>query len=109
MNPFSLLNQLDSVIPTAITGTVLETSGTTIRVSGFPAPVGALAEIRLGDRSTLTAEVIGFRNEQAILYPLRSTHGIRRGDRVRMVQTAPWLTIGEGDRKSTRLNSSHQI
>ncbi len=96
MNPFSLLNQLDSVIPTAITGTVLETSGTTIRVSGFPAPVGALAEIRLGDRSTLTAEVIGFRNEQAILYPLRSTHGIRRGDRVRMVQTAPWLTIGEG-------------
>lgn len=96
MNPFSLLNQLDSVIPTAITGTVLETSGTTIRVSGFPAPVGALAEIRLGDRSTLTAEVIGFRNEQAILYPLHSTHGIRRGDRVRMVQTAPWLTIGEG-------------
>ena len=51
MNPFSLLNQLDSVIPTDITGTVLETSGTTIRVSGFPAPVGALAEIRLGSSS----------------------------------------------------------
>jgi len=96
MNPFSLLNQLDSVIPTAIIGTVLETSGTTVRVSGFPAPVGALAEIQLGDRSVLPAEVIGFRDEKAILYPLQSTHGIRRGDRVRMVQTAPWITIGEG-------------
>lgn len=96
MNPLSLLNQLDSIIPTAITGTVQETTGTTISVSGFPVPVGALAEIRLRDRSTLSAEVIRFHDETAILYPLQTMQGIRRGDRVRLVQTIPWLTVGEG-------------
>ena len=96
MNPLSLLNQLDSIIPTAITGTVQETTGTTISVSGFPVPVGALAEIRLRDRSTRSAEVIRFQDETAILYPLQTMQGIRRGDRVRLVQTIPWLTVGEG-------------
>ncbi|MDO4627662.1 MAG: FliI/YscN family ATPase [Planctomycetia bacterium] len=96
MNPLSLLNQLDTIIPTAITGTVQETAGTTVLVSGFPAPVGALAEIRLRDRSVLPAEVIGFHDKTAVLYPLQSTHGIRHGDRVHLVQTAPWLTVGEG-------------
>lgn len=96
MNPTSLLNQLESIIPTAIVGTVLETAGTTIHASGFPAPVGALAEIRMRDRSFIQAEVIGFREETAILYPLQSMHGIRRGDRVRLVQTAPWLVVGNG-------------
>lgn len=96
MNPLSLLSQLESIIPTAITGTVLETTGTTVRVSAFPAPVGAIAEIRLRDQSVISAEVIGFREETAILYPLQAMHGIRRGDRVRLAQTAPWLTVGEG-------------
>ncbi len=96
MNPLSLLNQLDTVIPTAITGTVQETAGTTILVSGFPAPVGALAEIRLRDRSAIPVEVIGFHDKTAVLYPLQSMHGIRHGDRVRLVQTAQWLTVGEG-------------
>ncbi len=96
MNPQSLLNQLDSIIPTAITGTVLETAGTTIHASGFPVPVGALAEIRMRDRSSIQAEVIGFRDETAILYPLQPMRGIRRGDRVRLIQTAPWLTVGNG-------------
>lgn len=96
MNPLSLLNQLDSIIPAAITGTVQETTGTTISVSGFPVPVGALAEIRLRDRTTLAAEVIRFHDETAILYPLQTMQGIRRGDRVRLVQTLPWLTVGEG-------------
>lgn len=96
MNPLSLLNQLDTVIPTAITGTVQETAGTTVLVSGFPAPVGALAEIRLRDRSAIPAEVIGFHDKTAVLYPLQPMHGIRHGDRVHLVQTAPWLTVGEG-------------
>ena len=96
MNPSTLFKQLDSILPTAITGAVLETVGTTVRVSGFPAPVGALAEIRLRDHTNLPAEVIGFRDQNAILYPLQSMHGIRRGDPVRLVQTAPWLTVGEG-------------
>ncbi len=96
MNPMSLLNQLESIIPTAIVGTVLETAGTTIHASGFPAPVGALVEIQMRDRSLIQAEVIGFREETAILYPLQPMHGIRRGDRVRLVQTAPWLVVGDG-------------
>ena len=41
-----LTAQLDALIPTALTGTVAQTVGMTIAAAGFPAPVGAVAEIQ---------------------------------------------------------------
>ena len=38
--------QLDALMPTALTGTVAQTVGMTIAAAGFPAPVGAVAEIQ---------------------------------------------------------------
>ena len=42
----SIIAQLDRVMTTAITGSVAQTVGMTISAAGFPAPVGALAEIQ---------------------------------------------------------------
>jgi len=88
--------QLDRVMTTAITGSVAQTVGMTISAAGFPAPVGAVAEIQRDSGAPLMAEVIGFRNEMTLLYPLGELAGIRRGHRVRLRQTTRWLRVGEG-------------
>ena len=41
----SIAEQLETLIPTAITGSVASTVGMTVSAAGFPAPVGAVAEI----------------------------------------------------------------
>ena len=81
---------------TAITGSVAQTVGMTISAAGFPAPVGAIAEIQRESGTPLLAEVIGFRNEMTLLYPLSDLTGIRHGNRVRLRQTARWLRVGAG-------------
>ena len=91
-----IAEQLDSVMPTAIVGSVSQTVGMTISATGFPAPVGAVAEIQRETGSPLLAEVIGFRNELTVLYPLSDLTGIRHGNRVRLVRTLRWLRVGDG-------------
>ena len=91
-----IIAQLDRVMTTAVTGSVAQTVGTTISAAGFPAPVGAIAEIQRESGAPLLAEVIGFRNEMTLLYPLSDLAGIRHGNRVRLRQTARWLRVGRG-------------
>jgi FliI/YscN family ATPase len=90
-----LLQQLDHIMPTALIGSVVHTVGTTAAVADFPAPVGALVQI---DRSTdvpLPAEVVGFRDNLTLIYPLGRMAGVRRGNAVRLVRTARWLRVGK--------------
>ncbi|MDO4575459.1 MAG: FliI/YscN family ATPase [Planctomycetia bacterium] len=95
MNPESLAKQLKNVLPIAMTGTVLEASGTTVRVAGFPAPVGAVAEIERFSGGGIPADVVGFRDTTAILFPHVAMFGVRRGDRVRLRHTSGWLALSE--------------
>jgi FliI/YscN family ATPase len=89
-----LVEQVDRIMPTALLGTVARTVGTTISAAGFPAPVGAVAEIERQSGPLLRAEVIGFRDDLTVLYPLSDLSGVRRGNRVRLVRTARWLRVG---------------
>src|SRR5256714_10905783 len=86
--------QLATIMPTALEGRVARLVGTTAAVAGFPAPVGAVAEIRRQGGEPLPAEVIGFRDELTLLYPLGDLSGVRHGDRVRLRQTTHWLPVG---------------
>jgi len=86
--------QLENMIPAALTGTVARTTGTTVSVAGFPAPVGAMAEIERQTGLPLRAEVIGFRDELTVLYPFSDLSGIRHGNRVRLAKTVRWLRVG---------------
>jgi flagellum-specific ATP synthase len=91
----SIAEQLERITPTAITGSVAQTIGMTVAAAGFPAPVGALAEIERPSGTPLLAEVIGFRNELTLLYPLSDVAGVRHGNRVRLARTARWLRVGQ--------------
>jgi flagellum-specific ATP synthase len=86
--------QLAGVMPVAITGTVARTVGMTVAAAGFPAPVGAMAEIQRERGGPLMAEVIGFRDQLTLLYPYSEADGVRHGNRVRLARTTRWLRVG---------------
>ncbi len=90
----AVLEHLERILPVAIQGTVVRTIGMTIAVADFPAPVGALVEIDRETQAPIRAEVIGFRDELTLLYPLSATTGVRRGQRARLIRTARWLRVG---------------
>jgi flagellum-specific ATP synthase len=97
-NPFpvdDLFRQLERIVPTALTGSVVHTLGMTASVGGFPAPVGALVEIERATEGPLRAEVIGFRDDLTLLYPLAPMAGVRRGNPVRLVRTSRFLRVGD--------------
>jgi flagellum-specific ATP synthase len=89
-----LVEQIKSTMPTALTGSVVRTVGTTISVAGLPAPVGALVEIDRPSGGPVEGEVIGFRDELTLVCPLAELTGIRHGNRVRLARTARWLRVG---------------
>ncbi len=89
-----LISQLDKIMPTALTGSVVQTVGMTAAVAGLPAPVGALVEIERQMEAPLPAEVVGFRDEFTIVYPLGELSGIRHGSRVRLIRTSRSVGVG---------------
>jgi flagellum-specific ATP synthase len=89
-----LAEQLDQIMPTALTGSVAQMVGTTVAAAGFPAPVGAVAEIQRQSGAPVLAEVVGFRDDLTVLYPLSELSGVRRGNRVRLARTSRWLRVG---------------
>jgi flagellum-specific ATP synthase len=90
-----LLNLLPQIMPTAMVGSVVRTDGLATSVAGFPAPVGALVEIERQAGAPLRGEVIGFRDDTTVVYPLGNVAGIRRGNRVRLVSTARFIRVGD--------------
>ena len=89
-----LVEQIEHIMPTALSGTVAQTVGTTISAAGFPAPLGAVAEIERQAGPALWAEVVGFRDDLTVLCPLSDLGGVRRGNRVRLARTTRWLRVG---------------
>jgi flagellum-specific ATP synthase len=87
--------QLATIMPTSLEGRVARLVGTTAGVAGFPAPVGAMAEICRQAGEPVPAEVVGFRDELTLLYPLGELAGVRHGDRVRLRHTTHWLGVGK--------------
>src|SRR6187399_2794188 len=94
MNCFT--DQLDSILPTAMTGGIVRTEGLAAAVAGLPAPVGAVVEIERLKQVPVEAEVIGFRGSETIVYPLGEMTGVRKGNRVRLRQTRRMLRVGTG-------------
>ncbi len=92
---FDISAQLDAIVPTALVGSVARTVGMTAAVADFPAPIGALASIERQAGGPVAAEVIGFRDDLTLLYMYEETHGIRRGNRVRLVRSARWIKVGD--------------
>ncbi len=91
-----LADQLERIVPTALEGSVVQIVGLTAAVADFPAPLGAVVEVERDSGGSVQAEVIGFRDDLTLLYPYENLHGVRRGNRARLVRTVRRLRVGEG-------------
>ncbi len=95
MSRETIYEQIKSVMPARIIGNVVRTEGMTVWASGFPVPIGSLAKIDQTGGEPILAETIGFRDDSTLLYSYSDLTGIRRGNRIELVQTVPWLRVGD--------------
>jgi len=73
---------LPSRAPLACTGRVVELTGLVVRAVVDGVRQGELVEIRGPGAATLPAEVVGFRGDEAVLFPLGETRGLSVGAEV---------------------------
>lgn len=90
-----LLELLPQIVTTGLVGSLVHTDGQAMAVADCPAPVGALVEIERQTGPPLRGEVVGFRNDHTIVYPLGQVTGVRRGSTVRLVNTTRYLRVGD--------------
>ncbi len=90
-----LISLLPRIMTSELVGSVVHTDGLATAVAGFPAPVGALVEIERQTGPALRGEVIGFRNDNTVIYPFGNVAGIRRGNKVRLLNTARHIRVGD--------------
>ena len=77
-----LVDVVRDTFPARIEGQVHRVLGLTAESRGLFAPVGGYCEISCRSGKTLAAEVVGFRQEHAILAPYGDIRGVSAGDRV---------------------------
>lgn len=89
------LESLAGLDPARISGRVRRVAGLVAECEGLAAPVGAVCAIRPAVGESLRAEVVGFRDDVTLLMPFGEVSGVRRGDDVVCLQTAPRVGVGE--------------
>jgi FliI/YscN family ATPase len=91
----AIAEQIHRILPVAMTGSVHKIVGLTVSVAGFPAPLGAVCSVTRENGAPIRGEVIGFRDDETLLLPYGELAGIRRGNQVALVQSAPGIRVGE--------------
>ena len=86
---------LERIVPAALSGAITRIVGLTAAAAGFPAPLGAVCHIECDQAEPVPAEVVGFRDSETVLLAFAPLTGVRRGHRVRLVQSVPGARVGE--------------
>jgi flagellum-specific ATP synthase len=92
---FGVLEQIETILPFALDGTVTRIVGLTVAVAGFPAPLGAICRIHREQGSPVDGAVVGFQGEETLLLAYGDLAGIRRGNRVTLLQSVPAARVDE--------------
>lgn len=89
------LAAVDRTEPLCIKGKISSMTGLTVEVNELAAPMGAQCEILARNGQKIFAEVIGFRNDVAVLMPLGDMAGIACGDIVVCASAQIAIPIGK--------------
>lgn len=87
--------QVDTILPFGLEGTVLRIVGLTVAAAGFPAPLGAICRIHREQGSPIDAAVVGFQGEETLLLAYGDLAGVRRGNRVTLLHSVPAARVGD--------------
>ncbi len=86
---------LQQILPFGLTGHVTRIVGLTVSVSGFPAPLGSICRIASENSTPVDAAVVGFQGDDTLLLAYGELNGVRRGNRVELIQSVPGVRVGE--------------
>jgi len=79
----------------AVTGRVTQVIGTIIEGMVPDCSIGRMCEIVASPFDPpLKAEVVGFRNERALMMPLGEMHGLKPGAHIRSIKSSPTVRVG---------------
>jgi FliI/YscN family ATPase len=87
--------QVGTILPFALEGTVTRIVGLTVAAGGLPAPLGAICRIHREQGSAVDAAVVGFQGEETLLLAYGDLAGVRRGNRVTLIQSVPAARAGD--------------
>lgn len=90
------IGRLAGLEPARVRGRVRQLVGLGVQAEGIAAPVGAACEILAADVPPVPCEVVGFRDDVALLMPLGDLEGVRRGDPVVCRSRARRIPAGPG-------------
>lgn len=88
--------QARTLNPLGISGRIIRLVGTTAAVSGFPVPLGSTCRISWEHDEPLTGEVISFEGSETLIAPYGDWSGVRRGNRVELLESVPRIRVGNG-------------
>ncbi|MDK9793929.1 FliI/YscN family ATPase [Vibrio sp. D431a] len=91
----SLSHKTFSLPTPASVGRVVNTTGMTIDVKGFKAPLGARCKITSEDENPVYADVIGFKDGVTKLLAINNVDGIEPSSKVSMVSKQPRMEVGD--------------
>ena len=91
----ALEEQVRRILPYGLTGRVTRVVGLTVAAAGFPAPLGAVCRLHREHGSAIDAEVVGFHGEETLMLSYAELGGVRRGNRVTLVQSVPGARVGD--------------
>ncbi|MGE3316913.1 MAG: EscN/YscN/HrcN family type III secretion system ATPase, partial [Planctomycetaceae bacterium] len=86
---------LQQILPFALNGHVTRIVGLTVSVAGFPAPLGSICRIASENGTPVDAAVVGFQGDDTLLLAYGELNGVRRGNRVELIQSVPGVRVGE--------------
>ncbi len=78
-----------------ISGLVRSFEGNIIETDPFPATVGSICDIEIPKTQSISAEVIGFRNEKNLIAMHQSDSNVRIGSKVRLISDGINVPVGE--------------
>ena len=78
-----------------ISGLVRSFEGNIIETDPFPATVGSICEIEIPKTQSISAEVIGFRNEKNLIAMHQSDSNVRIGSKVRLISDGVNVPVGK--------------
>ena len=78
-----------------ISGLVRSFEGNIIETDPFPATVGSICDIEIPKTQSISAEVIGFRNEKNLIAMHQSDSNVRIGSKVRLISDGVNVSVGK--------------
>ena len=78
-----------------ISGLVRSFEGNIIETDPFPATVGSIRDIEIPKTQSISAEVIGFRNEKNLIAMHQSDSNVRIGSKVRLISDGVNVPVGK--------------